>query len=438
MPPRKPVSSIGRCRIRPLPALTLLAAAACGILACGGPSGGPEPVSLEIVSGNGQQAPAGSEVPEALQVRARFPQQGGGPAPDVVVSFRITAGGGRLSAGSSVTGPDGTASVRWTLGPAPVWNRLTAVAGAGQAEFRAWAEPGEPPDLELVFQAPAGFSSEGIAVRDGAGMFLGTDGGLLRSPGPGADPLPLPLTGEQVLAPLGLAFAASGDLYACDSRSPAGDVKRVAPDGSCTVLSPGFEGSPFALPNSLAVDARGMVYLTSTCDDRIFRIDPAGGETQPFLSLPGPNGIALDPEGEFLYITTENPAVFCDGPWIPGGLFRARLNPDGSPGEVEALVEDFAVAGDGLAFDAEGNLYVVFSGIQALSPGDLFTSVIYVYTPDGRFNPWIPVSIPADIFTNLAFGAAPFDPLSLYAYGVTGRVYRALAGIPGSPLPASR
>jgi len=362
-------------------------------------------------------------------------EEGGDPVPGVAVSFQVKAGGGGLPQEPVSTDDQGSACVQWTLGAAPVLNRLTAQAGDQRVTFEAWAEPGDPPVLELVYQAPAGFNSEGISFWTGRGVFLGTDGGLLTAADPGSGPEPLILSGEEILQPLGLAFGASGDLFVCDTRTPQGGVKRVTPSGVCSTLSSGFQGQPFALPNSLAAGPDGLLYLSSTCDDRIYRISPGDGRTEEFVSVTGPNGIAFNNDGSFLYITTENPGIFCSGPWVPGGLFRVAMHPDGSTGELEPLVEDFAMAGDGLAFDAEGNLYVVFSGITALEPADLLTSVIYVYTPDGRFIPWISVAVPEDIFTNVAFGVPPFDPLSLYGYGFTGRLYRASTGIPGLPLP---
>jgi sugar lactone lactonase YvrE len=413
--------------------LLLLTAGGAGLVSCDGSSEGPPLLSLEIVSGDRQTGTAGRQLQEA--VRVRLSQAGGAAVSGATVRFQVAAGGGSLSPATAVTDTAGLASTRWTLGTAPVWNRVTALAAEERVTFEAWAEPASPPVPELVFQTPAGFSSEGIAFRPGKGLFLGTDGGILFSPDPFSDPEPLVLSGEELPSPLGLAFGFSGNLYACDSRTPYGDVKQVSPSGVCSTLCSGYQEQPFSLPNSLAVDPDGNLYLAVTCDDRIFRIHPQSGKTELFASVIGPNGLAFDRDGSTLYVTTENPAIFCDGPWKAGGLVRVAVNPDRTAGEVEPLVQDFAVAGDGLTFDAEGNLYVVFSGITALEPGDLFTSGIYVYTPDGRFNPWISVAIPEDIFTNLAFGVAPFDPLSLYAYGFSGRVYRASLGIPGRPLP---
>jgi sugar lactone lactonase YvrE len=170
----------------------------------------------------------------------------------------------------------------------------------------------------------------------------------------------------------------------------------------------------------------------------IYRISPATGETTEFLEIPGPNGLAFDAQEEYLYIATENPAFFCTGsPSVWGGLYRVTLGPGGeAASEPEPLVEGFALAGDGLAFDVEGNLYVVFSGYVELRLGRLLVSTVFVYTPDGRFNELFAVNIlKGDIVTNIAFGVEPFDPESLYCYGFTGKLYRVEVGIQGLPLP---
>jgi sugar lactone lactonase YvrE len=171
----------------------------------------------------------------------------------------------------------------------------------------------------------------------------------------------------------------------------------------------------------------------------IYRISPVDGATTEFLSIPGPNGLAFDAQEAYLYILTENPAVFCiPGPNVWGGLFRVPIGPGGEAGEPEPepLVDGFALAGDGLAFDEEGNLYVVFSGYIERNLGRLFDSGVFVYTPDGRFSEFFVVNIlEGEIITNIAFGVEPFDPESLYCYGFTGRLYRVGVGIRGRTLP---
>jgi NHL repeat len=390
---------------------------------------------VEKVSGDGQVGQARGELGEPVVVRVLDGERN--PLIGVPLDFVIAAGGGTVSSSSVLTDAGGVASATWTLGAPPVWNRLKARSGSNEVEFSAWAEPGETPTLDLVFQGEAGLASEDLAFEQGRGLFLGSLGAILHVGAPGAGAAEIPLTGEKVQSPAGIAFGSSGDLYVCENAGPAQSLKRIRPTGLCDILSEGFGGEPFALPNSIAVHSSGQIYVSDTCSNRIFRISPADGETTEFLSIPGPNGIAFDAQETYLYILTENPSVFCfPGPSIRGGLFRVSLGPDGQPGEIETLVEGFALAGDGLAFDMEGNLYVVFSG--ALRGGwDRFDdSGVFVYTPDGRFNPFFSVDVlKGDIFTNIAFGVEPFDPYSLYCYGFTGRLYRVEVGIRGRTLP---
>lgn len=91
---------------------------------------------LIIVSGSGQSAPAGTALPAPVIVRLL--DEGGNPIAGGSVSWVIGQGGGRVEPGSSATGPDGTASANWTLGPGLGANTLTAVvSGVGTVQFTA-------------------------------------------------------------------------------------------------------------------------------------------------------------------------------------------------------------------------------------------------------------------------------------------------------------
>jgi adhesin/invasin len=91
---------------------------------------------LIIVSGSGQSAPAGTALPAPVIVRLL--DEGGNPIAGGSVSWVIGQGGGGVEPGSSATGPDGTASATWTLGPGLGANTLTAVvSGVGTVQFTA-------------------------------------------------------------------------------------------------------------------------------------------------------------------------------------------------------------------------------------------------------------------------------------------------------------
>jgi hypothetical protein len=103
---------------------------------------------LIIVSGNGQSAPAGSTLPAPVVVRLL--DEGGNPIGGGSVSWVIGQGGGQVDPGAGTTGPDGTASASWTLGPGLGPNTLTAVAaGVGTVQFSATATPAAAVQLLL-------------------------------------------------------------------------------------------------------------------------------------------------------------------------------------------------------------------------------------------------------------------------------------------------
>ena len=83
-------------------------------------------VFVEKISGDDQVGETGRELPERIVVRV-YDAEGSG-IEGATVAFEVTGGGGTVSASSVATDPDGMASVRWTLGAPPVWNRLRASA----------------------------------------------------------------------------------------------------------------------------------------------------------------------------------------------------------------------------------------------------------------------------------------------------------------------
>jgi hypothetical protein len=132
--------------------------------------------AVNIVSGNNQEAPAGSKLPQPLVVQLL--DQGGNPIPNRPVSWVIGDGGGTANPQTSNTNADGQASTEWTLGPNPGTNTLNAVvSGLTPAAFTATGTgAGTPSTLALTTQPPSSVTvgatlspAPVVQVRDAAG-----------------------------------------------------------------------------------------------------------------------------------------------------------------------------------------------------------------------------------------------------------------------------
>lgn len=75
-----------------------------------------------VISGNGQEAEAGTELPAPVVVRVRGPDRR--PVEGQIVNFVVTQGDGSVYAGRAFTNSRGFAQDWWTLGPEPGTNRL--------------------------------------------------------------------------------------------------------------------------------------------------------------------------------------------------------------------------------------------------------------------------------------------------------------------------
>src|SRR3954471_7624391 len=106
----------------------LLAGAVAALAACADSTGAKVGAAahLDVLSGNTQTAPVGTELPQPLVVKVTDDK--GHVVKGQVVNFVVTAGGGHVFAGTAITNDDGLAQERWTLG---------GVAGPQQLEARA-------------------------------------------------------------------------------------------------------------------------------------------------------------------------------------------------------------------------------------------------------------------------------------------------------------
>jgi sugar lactone lactonase YvrE len=253
----------------------------------------------------------------------------------------------------------------------------------------------------VSFEAGAGELPESLAIDRSGTIYVSLAPiGQVRAIAPdGAQRLVATLPAGSGFGALGLAIGPRQDLYVAVStfdRATNG-VYRIDRDGAIARL-PGTEA--IVLPNGLAFDRRGNLFVTDSVDGAIWRV-PRNGTAELWLRHPllagdnsapppvplGANGIAFH-NGTLFVTNTE-----------AGSVITVPVHRDASPGAPSVFARGPALVGaDGLAIDAVGNLYVAVNG----------QSTVVRVSPDGA------------TVTTLATAAEGLDSPSGVAFG-TGR-----------------
>ncbi|HEX9727108.1 MAG TPA: Ig-like domain-containing protein, partial [Gemmatimonadales bacterium] len=124
------------------------------------------PTTLTIVAGDAQTDTAGATLADSSTVEAT--DAGGNPVPGVAIAWAVTAGGGALSADTTLTDVNGLARVHWTVGTvAGAAQELVAeiVGGADSATFSATVTPATATQLAFTASPTDAFPA---AVLDDA------------------------------------------------------------------------------------------------------------------------------------------------------------------------------------------------------------------------------------------------------------------------------
>jgi sugar lactone lactonase YvrE len=217
---------------------------------------------------------------------------------------------------------------------------------------------------------------------------------------------------------LGIAFSADGDLFLCDLKT-ASVLRLPAGTDRLETFAEGAGGRRFQVPNALAFDAGGNLYVSDSHGFKdpgpgIFRFHPDGeGELWCGESFDFANGIALAPDGNSLYVAET----------FANCIVRVPIGVDGAAGPMELVAELSGILPDGLAFDAAGNLYV----------GCYEPSAILRIAPDGSVRTLVadPEAHALCHPTNLAFRGRTLLAANLGRWHVSS----VRLDVEGSPLP---
>lgn len=162
--------------------------------------------------------------------------------------------------------------------------------------------------------------------------------------------------------PNGVTMDRQGNIVYCDLGKKA--MMRVTRGGQVSMIADRVESLPLTLPNFATYDAEGNLYVSNSStrdinsvltemakpepNGALVRIRPDGRGEIVATGIYLANGTAIDPKEEAVYVleSTRNDCL------------RIAIKKDGTFGKPEIYSEGFPALPDGMAFAADGNLFV--------------------------------------------------------------------------------
>jgi DNA-binding beta-propeller fold protein YncE len=272
---------------------------------------------------------------------------------------------------------------------------LALPLSAGAAGAVRYCEPTPPPPH--VLQSKLGLL-ESVIVDDHGRLFVTsqswdgpTHGALLRLDRPDATPVPI---ARNINSPGGLALDDRGQLIVGFGDSvPGGLIGNVAGRAGLLLIDPDSGErhtwvTGLGMANGVARAADGTVFASNDVGTHIERIDPDGTVHRHWATLWSANGLALDPDGRYLYATQS---------FTRAAIRRIELaDPTNITTYASPNLPGVAAVLDGMTVDPAGRLYVAANGagqiwrvdtdgtICALARGLRFPSAVALgHGPDG-------------------------------------------------------
>jgi len=218
--------------------------------------------------------------------------------------------------------------------------------------------------------------------------------------------------------PNGLKIHHDGRIFVADHKN--GLMLLDPESGSIKPYIGRYKTESFKGLNDLVFSKAGALYFTdqgqSGLQDpsgRVYCLDTQGNLNCLLNNVPSPNGIALNPEENFLYIAVTR----------ANSVWRAMLLADGSITRVGNFIQLSGGSGpDGLAVDQAGNLYVAHAGLGS----------VWKFSAQGE--PLLRIRSCAGMMTtNLAFGGKDNQDLFI-TESESGSILRARMDTPGLTL----
>jgi gluconolactonase len=272
--------------------------------------------------------------------------------------------------------------------------------------------------LEKVF-GEGEFTEGGALAGDGAILFSDIGNRILRFD---------PKTGRTTVfrepsgRANGMVFGPRGQLIVAEGANTGGGrrVSITEPDGTIRTLADSYDGKRFNSPNDVAVDRQGRVYVS---DPRyvgnepreldfegVFLIQPEGYVMMLDLTVTKPNGLAISPDGQTLYVS--------DNSRRRRALIAADIGADGKVTRPRVL-HDF---GNGRGIDG---MTVTTDGRIVAAAGTGSQAGVVIFSREGKILELIPT--PEDP-ANVEFGGDDCKTLYICAGKSLYRIQTTMTG----------
>lgn len=177
---------------------------------------------------------------------------------------------------------------------------------------------------------------------------------------------------------LGQAIDADENLYVGNCAGKG--VLKITPQGQVSTYALGPGGRPIQCANYPAFDRNANLYLSESGDwsgeinGHILKVPPGGGNAALWYphAVDSPNAIALDAEEKHLYFVET----------FGSSVARIAIHDDGSAGALERIVHMPRHVPDGIAFDAQGRLWIACHRPDAIYIFDLRSRRLELFCED--------------------------------------------------------
>ncbi len=178
------------------------------------------------------------------------------------------------------------------------------------------------------------------------------------------------LTDSDLLGPVGVAIDSQGDIFVCNCNGNR--ISKVSPDGTASVF---VSGNSFRCPNGLTIDGEDNLYAVNFSDNRVLKITPEG-DISEVVRLPGNSNAHLEFWEDKLYVVGRQRGQIFEVD-LEGNVKLIAGTGVAGDEDGDGNVAQFYIP-NGIALSPDGQKIYIIDRVRALTGGNLNPVVVRV------------------------------------------------------------